>query len=249
VPQTVLLLHGQPGGVRDWDRVVTALGDRAKPIVFYRPGWNGSSPPADLAGNVAAAVRELDARGVVRATVVGHSLGGAVAALLAAEHPDRVDALVLAAPAANRAALSALDHWLAARFAGAVTGAALLAGVGVALAGPPVRRWIAAALTLDEEYLRVAARRLLTPAAWRAFTFEQRALIAGLPALEAALEQIAAPTTIVAGSDDWIVPLAAARALAVRIPRAELKVIPGGTHLLTMQRPELIVDAILSTRG
>jgi pimeloyl-ACP methyl ester carboxylesterase len=42
---------------------------------------------------------ELDDRGLERATVVGHSLGGAAAAWLAAHHPDRVARLVLAAPA------------------------------------------------------------------------------------------------------------------------------------------------------
>ena len=66
----VLLLHGQPGGASDWDRVRDAIGDRVPTVAIDRPGWNGRAAPSDLEGNVAAALAALDAAGAERAVVV-----------------------------------------------------------------------------------------------------------------------------------------------------------------------------------
>src|SRR5947209_14666259 len=98
----ILLLHGQPGSAEDWDRVRAHIGERAPTIAIDRPGWDGDRGPADLAGNARAAIAAIDAAGARRAVVVGHSFGGAVAAWVAATTPDRVRALVLAAPSANQ---------------------------------------------------------------------------------------------------------------------------------------------------
>src|SRR5436305_10189633 len=102
----VLLLHGQPGRAQDWDAVRSAVAGRAHCVAINRPGWDRETRPVDLAANAEAALTALDAAGLKQVTVVGHSLGGAVAAWLAAEHPERVGALVLAAPSANRASLN-----------------------------------------------------------------------------------------------------------------------------------------------
>src|ERR1700739_2954731 len=110
----VLFLHGQPGSAADWDGVIQRLGGRAVTVAIDRPGWDGVQPALDLDGNAQAALAALDARGLGQALVVGHSLGGAIAAWLAVMHPERVTALVLAAPAANLASLYPIDRWLAA---------------------------------------------------------------------------------------------------------------------------------------
>src|SRR5947209_485176 len=128
----VLLLHGQPGTADDWNGVRAAIAGRASTLAIDRPGWNGHGGALDLAGNARAAVSALDAAGVERAVIVGHSLGGAIAAWLAAEHPERVSALVLAAPSANRASLNRLDLLLAAPLTGPLVVAAGLFAAGVA---------------------------------------------------------------------------------------------------------------------
>ena len=56
-----------------------------------------------------------------------------------------------------------------------------------------------------------AGRMLLAPSAWRSFAREQRLLVRDLPALERRLGEVTAPTTIVAGAADRVVPIAAAR--------------------------------------
>ncbi|MGZ4183025.1 MAG: alpha/beta fold hydrolase [Solirubrobacteraceae bacterium] len=239
----VLLLHGQPGSARDWVSVQARL-DGTTAIAIDRPGWDGSSRPSDLTGNVIAAREALDDAGIERAAIVGHSLGAAVAVLLTILHPERAAGLVLVAPSANTDSLYRLDRWLAQPGLGYLAGAGALVTTGLLLAAPPVRRRLAGRLWLDERYLRGAGRSLLTPATWRAFASDQRALVSELPALEARLGEIRTPTTIIAGSEDRVVPISAARRLATQIRDAELVVLERAAHLLPQQHPDRVAEVI-----
>ena len=198
----------------------------------------------DLAGNARAALAALDRAGVTRATVVGHSLGAAVAAWLAASAPERVSRLVLVSPAANLDSLSAMDYLLAAPLVGWLASVGAMAGGGLVLGPGPLRRWVAEATALDDRYLRAAGRMLLTPRAWRAFVREQRFLVRDLPALERRLSEISVPTTIGAGTGDRVVPIAAARRLATQIRGAELVEIEHAGHLLHVQQASRLADVI-----
>jgi 3-oxoadipate enol-lactonase len=236
----VLLLHGQPGSARDWDRVLDALGHDVEVLAVDRPGWDGHSPATDLEGNAAAAIAALDAHDIARAVIVGHSFGGAVAAWLAVHQPDRITALVLAAPSANGRAMYALDRVLASR----AVGAAVVAGTGAALSLTPLRRAIAARAQLDEPYLRGLARMLTRRSSWEAFVVEQRALLDGIPRLEPQLGRISTPTVIVAGAADRIVPTAAAELLAQQIPGAELVLLRRAGHLLPHRHADKLAELI-----
>ncbi len=228
----VLLLHGQPGAASDWEHVRASIDGDARTIAFDRPGWDGHSAVRDLAGNASAARIVLDRSGVARATVVGHSLGAAVAAWLAWSSPERVGRLVLAAPAANVDSLGRVDYLLATPIVGWLAGVGAMAGGGLALGAGPVRRWVAEATALDDRYLQYAGRTLLSPSSWRSFVGEQRSLVRDLPVLERRLQEIAAPTTIVAGTADRVVPIAAARRLAGQIRGAELVELAHAGHLV-----------------
>ena len=242
----VLLLHGQPGRARDWDQVLAALAPQCRPTAVDRPGWDGRTQAVDLAGNALAAVAALDRVDVSRATIVGHSWGAAVAAWMAIAYPERVRSLVLVAPSANRASLVWLDQVLGAPGVGYGLGVLALGGPGCALAAAPVRRAIGRLLSLDERYLDSAGALLRSPAAWRSFWFEQRALARDLPALERRLGDISAPTTILAGDHDRIVPLSSAQLLSRQIPGARLVVLPRAGHLLAARHPGAIAGAIES---
>jgi pimeloyl-ACP methyl ester carboxylesterase len=242
----VLLLHGQPGAAADWKRLRAAVGDGARTIAIDRPGWDGRSRATDLAGNAEAALETLDLEGAERATVVGHSLGAAVAAWLACSAPARVGRLVLIAPAATVDSLGPIDYLLAAPAVGWLASVGAMVGGGLVLGAGPVRRWVAEATALDERYLRAAGRMLLTPAAWRSFVREQRFLVRDLPALERRLPAITAPTTIVAGGGDHVVPIAAARRVGERIPGAGLVEIPHAGHLLHVQHADRLAAVVLA---
>jgi pimeloyl-ACP methyl ester carboxylesterase len=240
----VLLLHGQPGSARDWDPLLAALGGSIEAIAPDRPGWDGRGGATDLSGNAEAAIGALDARGIERAVVVGHSFGGAVAAWLALRHRDRVSALVLAAPSANARALYALDYLLAAPLVGPLLSAAVLGAAGAALGFGPARRRLADHHGLEERYLRSLARLLVSPASWRAFVVEQRALVRDLPDIDNQLHRIVTPTVVVAGAADRIVPTAANEALAAQIPGAEFVLLRRAGHLLPHRQPERLAEII-----
>ncbi len=241
-----LLLHGQPGSAGDWEGLTAAIGTRLQTVVIDRPGWDGVSRASDLRGNAKAALAGLDECALARATVVGHSFGGAVGAWLAVHHPERVAALVLVAPAANMASLYALDRGLAVPVLGELTTAVALGGLGVVLAAAPVRRRIARGLAIDERYLSAAGRRLRTPSVWRSFVYEQRALIRDLPALESRLGDITAPATIVAGGGDHVIPPASIRRLSRQIPGARLERLDHAGHLLHLQNAAALAEIIVA---
>ncbi len=228
---------------------MSEIGPRAQTLAIARPGWAPGTVAVDLEGNAVAARAALDRADVARAVVVGHSFGGAVAAWLAATDPDRVVSLVLVAPAADTHSITALDRLLAAPILGGALSAALLGAAGGAAAAGPVRRAIGSRLGIDPRYLRSSAALLRRPDAWRSFVAEQRSLIRDLPSLEQRLADIAAPTTVVAGTADHVVPIASARAVAHRIRGAALVELAGAHHLLAQQRPAELAEIIVATAG
>jgi len=107
-PARVLFVHGSPG---TWDAWKTwledaELRDRARLVAADRPGFGGSergTAEPSLARQVAALAAILDSEPGPPAIVVGHSLGGPIAARLAMDRPDLVAGLVLVAPSIDPA--------------------------------------------------------------------------------------------------------------------------------------------------
>lgn len=98
----VVLIHGFSGDMNNWLFNIEPLAARKEVIALDLPGHGGSSKDvgdASLAALSEAVAATLDAIGVGRAHLVGHSLGAAVAARLAADAPQRAASLVLIAPA------------------------------------------------------------------------------------------------------------------------------------------------------
>jgi pimeloyl-ACP methyl ester carboxylesterase len=243
--EPALLLHGQPGSAADWDRVCAAMGERTALLAIDRPGWSPGTAATGMTGNADAALTALERAGARRATVVGHSFGAAVAAWLAAEHPERVTRLVLISPAVNEASLVPLDRWLARPGLGELVGAPLLGGFGAALSLAPLRRRLAHAFDLEDRYLERMAARIRTPAAWLSFAAEQRVLVREMPEIEARLPAIEAPTTVLVGSRDRVVPPEAAAAAAAAIPGAEFAMVDGAGHLLLQYQPRAVAETIV----
>jgi pimeloyl-ACP methyl ester carboxylesterase len=95
----VIWVHGTPGQAQDWSDYVLDPVPGTFSLALDRPGFGHSGPPGavtSLERQVAAVAALLPGAGQP-AIVVGHSLGGAVAAQLAAQYPERVLALVLLA--------------------------------------------------------------------------------------------------------------------------------------------------------
>lgn len=98
----VLMLHGFGASLHTWDAWAQGLGATHRVIRLDLPGHGLSDP--DPAGDYTDArslqllLALMDQLGVARASLVGHSIGGRIAWALAAGHPQRIERLVLVAP-------------------------------------------------------------------------------------------------------------------------------------------------------
>ena len=239
----VVLLHGPIANGLHWLRVIPALTPRHRVVAPDRPGQGETG---QTAGGTREEVLEwLDA--LVEETcegaaaVVGVTLGGAVAARYAAEHPERVDRLVLVD------ALGLAPFAPAPRFAAALN--AFLAGPG----GETYDGlWNVCAFDFDP----MRAAMGTSWEALRAYTVEGMGdprTMAGLGALmqafalqaipEDTLARIDAPTTLVWGRQDLATSLVTAEMASARYGWA-LEVIDDCADEPPMERPEPFVAAL-----
>jgi pimeloyl-ACP methyl ester carboxylesterase len=244
----LVLLHGQPGSPADWQPVTARLPAQLHAIAADRPGYGSSRLPAGgFAANARAVLDDLDARGITRAVLVGHSYGGGVALAAAALAPRRVEAVILLA-SVGPGCVNGWDKLLAAPGTGQLC----------ALVAWRLTPWIARA-----RLARTARRRgrPLRPdehanwqvwghpgrghrPLWRTFLTEQRALLGELGELEHAIASVQAPVLLLADPRDTLVPLDTARRLARALPDARLQLIDGAGHHLPRRAPDAVADAI-----
>jgi pimeloyl-ACP methyl ester carboxylesterase len=248
----VVLLHGQPGTEDDWQWVVPLIQDRYTVVVADRPGYGRTGGPATgFAGNAAAVVELLDRLGLEQAILVGHSWAGGVALAAAIGHPDRVGGMVLVSSVGPGEHLGWDDRLLAAPVLGEVIAAAGIGGIGLVLGRPRV-------LALAGRRLDGRARDAVTALAhltrggsrvWRSFVAEQRALIAEIDGLGAGLGTIRAPTVVLHGAADRLVPATVAETVAAAVPGATLRLLNGAGHLLPRDHPAAVAQAVDHVAG
>src|SRR5580658_9140864 len=114
----LVLLHGQPGSPADWQLVIARLPAHLHAVAPDRLGYGSSRLAAGgFAANACAVLDDLDARGIGRVVLVGHSYGGGVALAAASLAPGRVEAVVLLA-SVGPGCVNGWDKLLAAPVAG-----------------------------------------------------------------------------------------------------------------------------------
>jgi pimeloyl-ACP methyl ester carboxylesterase len=100
---TVLLLHGISCSVLEWEHNIAALATQHQVIALDLLGCGLSDKPLDAAYDMASQARFvfdfMDAMGLSSVNLVGNSMGGRIAMECAAMRPERVNSLVLSAPA------------------------------------------------------------------------------------------------------------------------------------------------------
>ncbi len=246
----VLFVHGQPGLGSDWDEVAARLPDH-RVLVVDRPGYGRSGPDVlSIEGNAQLLAELVTERQAAPVTVVGHSYGGGVAIELAASRPELVAGLVLVGSIGRADSLNVLDHLLAAPVMGEALSAAGLFTLGHVL--PRVRQlvgaqhhgalqWLRATLP-DERYDRVSAQR--GRQVWRSFVAEQRSLVREIGVVEGALGSVRAPTTVISGTWDVVVPPSVSACIAASIPGSELVGVARTGHFVPRDAPEVVAAAV-----
>ncbi|MFN3449097.1 MAG: alpha/beta fold hydrolase [Roseococcus sp.] len=238
----VLFLHGFGSSLHTWDEVAAALEDGFRVIRLDLPGFGltGPDPAGDYSDSRAGAVLAalLDALGVGRAHVVGSSMGGRIAWRFAAEHPERVARLVLMAP--DGFASPGLDYGKPARIGPlmrllpfTLPRALVKAGMAPAYADPAA---------LSEARVERYHAMLVAPGVRRAILARMRQHILVPP--EPFLARIAAPTLLLWGEKDAMVPAAHAADYLRVLPDARSVVLPGIGHVPMEEAPGATARAI-----
>ncbi len=247
----LLLLHGSGPGVSSWANYrgnLAAFSAHFRVLALDFPGFGRSYSPEANPVMVApgAVVAFLDALGLGAVPVVGNSMGGGVAAQVAAGQPDRISRLVT------------------------------LGGVGVPLfsASPPegikllvefaldptrdrLVKWMESMVydtaLITDEFVQLRWEQATDPAALDGIRrmYNQQLLanfraIAGNPAGLAMLPKIQAPTLLTWGRDDRVTPLDSALGPMRFIPRCELHVFYDCGHWAMIERKDEFESVVLS---
>lgn len=226
----LLVLHdemGNPG----WADAYTALAAERRLVIPSHPGFDGS-PRLDWVASVRDLacwyVRALGELRLGPVPVLGCSFGGWLAAEIAAIAPQLVSKLVLVSPPGVRPAqgeifdmfLVTTDDYLQRCFVDAAV----------------YERVFGGEVPSEERHRREAAREQTCLLTWRPYMFD--------PALPHLLPGIAAPTLLVWGKDDAIVPLGAAEIYRDAIPNARLELIDRCGHFPHVEQPQALAKLV-----
>lgn len=230
----LVFLHYWGGSSRTWQHVVDALSPDYRTIAIDQRGWGKSaSPPAGYALSDLAddALALIDALHLESYLLVGHSMGGKVAQLVASRRPRGLRGLVLVAPAPPTPLALPLDarqgmvHAYDSRESIVATVQQVLAPDGLS----------------DRDLDTVIADSLAgaspAKAAWPLAT-SQEDITADVPKIDV-------PVIVISGEHDRVdPPEVLVRELLPRIPQARLVVLPGVGHLLPLEAPADLAHVI-----
>jgi 4,5:9,10-diseco-3-hydroxy-5,9,17-trioxoandrosta-1(10),2-diene-4-oate hydrolase len=240
----VVLLHGFASSIFTWRDVLPELARGHDVVAVDLPNSGGSAIRPDLppAAYPRLVMGLMDRLGLGRASLVGNSLGGGTAVLVAAQHPEHVDRLVL---------IDSVGYNLAARDRPWVLRAAGLPPLARLLEALPVRRAVVT-LALRQVFFDdrlVTADRideyvspLLRPGAVAA----GQALLAGSDEMgfPGVVAQVRAPTLVIWGREDAWVPVEDADRFLADIPGSRKLVIEGCGHLPQEERPAEVLKLL-----
>lgn len=233
--ETVLLIHGAGVSARSWMPQLQGLAGTLGVLALDLPGHGESAPiwKPSVEGYADTARRLLEVLGTGPVWVAGHSLGGAVALVLAARHPERVKGLVLISSCARLPeSTTPLQRFIwhlspapVRKFLFLLTVPKILFAPGA----PPQ------AVVLGMEELQACRRETLIT----------DAMVAQAMRLEETARSLRVPTLILCGSLDRFTPPALSAQLAGLIPGAQLNIIEQAGHMLPFERPDELNRRIL----
>ncbi|HUV22288.1 MAG TPA: alpha/beta hydrolase [Gammaproteobacteria bacterium] len=228
--KTLVFVHGYLGGGSQWAAQKVAFGDHFQVITPDLPGFgdnNRSTAPETIRGFAINVFRQLDALGVHRFHLAGHSMGGMIVQEMVALAPERIEKLVLY----GTGPLGLMPG----RFETIDESRRAVQEQGVETTG----RRIAATWFMQGE-----SGRGYDVCADLAVKATLQAALAGLTAMEswsgvAALPRITAPTLVMWGDGDRAYLWPQPEQLWHGIKGAQLAVIPGCAHAIHLEKPHL----------
>lgn len=237
VGRPVVFLHGGGAGALAWHPVVSEIsksfcaiapdlvgyGESDKPYVFYNRRFFSQW----LKGF-------LDALGLKKCVLIGHSLGGAVALQFAMEHPDQVERLGLVCSAALGLSLSCSPL---------VKGIVLYSFPSWTTSWRLHASLVYSPENLDEKFIAYAEQVCRKPGGKRAFWGGCGSTIFPIPF--GRLKEVTHRTALIWGAEDRVFPLAHARRAMRIMPNVQLHVIPQAGHIPFFDQPRIFNEVLL----
>ncbi len=238
----VLMIQGLGFSSKFWARQIPALAPHFQVVVFDNRGAGQSDKPKEpyTIGLMAQdAVGLLDHLGIAKAHVIGASMGGYIAQVLAVNHPERVEKLVLMCThfGGPEYLAATAELWKEILSVRALTLAQMHRhGLKYSLS----EEFFHTRPQEVEELVKMRVAETPPPHA-----FQGQFSAASQFDFRGAVGQIRAPTLVLAGVEDRIVPLKFVQKLAQSIPGAKFEAIAGAGHLLFWEKAEEVNQEIL----
>jgi len=251
----LLLIMGLAADSTAWAFQVPEFAKHYRTIVFDNRGVGRSAKPTGpytIHQMADDAVALLDVLDVPRAHVVGVSMGGMIAQELVLRHPSRVRGLVLACtypePDEN---IEAMRQFSLTQFGGSVTASGEMR-IDLTTLNPMMFLQHMLPMVFNPEFIQQELPKLLQVFGGALqYGFSLEAILGQVEAVMThkatdRLHQIAAPTLVLTGDADRLVPPANSDVLAKLIPGAKLVKIPGGSHGFNFEVPDVFNREVLS---
>jgi pimeloyl-ACP methyl ester carboxylesterase len=236
---TVVLVHGVGLDHEMWAPVAVELAEHHR-VVRYDLRGHGDAPSldedADLGTFAAQLEAVVDELGLGSFVLVGFSLGALIAQRFALDHPERVEALVLAhsvfdrSPADRAAVLGRVEAVRDGRYASTIERA--------------LQRWFTPDFAAAHPMVVDSVRQRLLHNDVSSYVIAYSIFATADAGLAAEVGEISSPTLVLTGAEDSGSTPAMTFALANAIPNARAAIVPGVRHLAPLQDPHAIAAMI-----
>ena len=233
--QSLLFIHAGIADSRMWDEQFPVFAQHYQVIRYDLRGFGKSQFPAGRFANYEDPAALLHFVNVGNAHVIGISFGGKIAVDFALAHPEMVSSLVLVAPSIGGVQPSEEVLHFAEEEEALLERGDLQAATDL-----NVRFWVDGPQRVPDQ-VNPEVRRRVYEMQYHAFTVpmstEAEELMIEPPAI-GRLTEIRVPTLIIVGDCDLPGKIDLAQRLAVQIPHAQLEIITGAAHMVSMEQPE-----------
>lgn len=249
----VLLLHGSPGSVEDWDPVVERLAQHFRVTAYDRIGHGyseGASRPHTPSENARVTRALIQALGLHDVIAVGHSYGGATVLRMAVDHPPELKGIVtVGARAYPPAVIEPLYRVVSLPVLGTGVATLLSPFIGANRVAEGIRSSFGPNVdAIPPGFIEMRTRLWTMPTIVATLSRERTPLDEELTAAAARYPSITVPVRVICGVDDARNYVDAQR-LAREIPGAQLVSLPQTGHYVQFAHPEVIVAAVEQISG
>lgn len=235
---------GYPGW--QWHRMAALLAQHFLVITPDNRGVGRSDKPAGpYSASMLAAdtVGLLDVMRIKRAVVMGHSMGGFIAQAMALEYPERIDKLILASTNFGGPRHVPVTPTAMAVFADVTSDPVTRFRNGLVVSTAP--GFADRHPEIIQQWMDWRLANPIEPAAYQAQLAIGLGLLDAAAAFDQKLAAIEAPTLILFGAYDAVVPPANAELLAQQIPRSEICILPDAGHFFPLEVPEEAAQVVV----